>query len=106
MMLEEKLENKIRKTTKNKDYERSLEILKNCYKNQFKKMLKFNKVKGNKEIYLYDYIKSLKEVYKNSSYEIELEELEKMLYTENHTIKQQITWLLENCFVYNEYKLM
>ncbi len=69
-------------------------------------MLKFNNFTGNKEIYLYDYIKSLKKVYKNSSYEKELEDLERMLYTENHTVKQQITWLLENCFVYNEYKLM
>lgn len=105
-MLEEKLENKIKKTTKNKDYEKSLEILKKCYMKQFKKMLKFNKVSSKKEIYLYDYIKTLKKVYSGTSYESELEDLEKMLYIENHTTKQQITWLLENCFVYNEYKLM
>ena len=30
-MLEEKLENKIKKTTKDKDYEKTLYILKKCY---------------------------------------------------------------------------
>lgn len=104
-MLEEKLENKIKKATKNKDYDKSLEILKNCYKKQFKKMAKFNKIK-EKNIYLYDYVKALKKVYDGTSYFDDLEDLEKAIYTGKMTVKQQITWLLENCSVFNEYKLM
>ncbi len=104
-MLEEKLENKIKKTTKDKDYEKTLYILKKCYKKQLKNMAKFNKVK-DKNIYLYDYLKSLKKVYESTSYYADLEELEKVLYTGKMTVKQQIVWLLENCSMFNEYKLM
>ena len=104
-MLEKKLENKIKRTTKNKDYEKSLEILKNCYKKQFKKMAKFNKIKG-KNIYLYDYIKALKKVYEGTTYYMDLEDVEKTIYIDKMTLKQQITWLLENCTLFNEYKLM
>lgn len=104
-MLEKQLERKIRKSTKSKEYEKSLDIIKICYKKQFKKMAKYMKVK-DKNIYLYDYIKSLKIVYEGTTYYSDIEDVERVIYKDKLTTKQQITWLLENCSVFNEYKLM
>ncbi len=103
-MKEEKLEKKIRRSTKKKDFEKSKEILTKCYIKHFKKMFKYKKKKVDKSWYLYDYLVNLDELYE-LYYKNEIEEMIDILYSGKHSIKKQITWLLDNSYIFNDYKL-
>ncbi|MBO5477056.1 MAG: hypothetical protein J6A15_04825 [Clostridia bacterium] len=103
-MKSEKLERKIRKATKAKDYNKAMYILTKEYKKLFKKMLKYQKIKGVKPVYLHDYIQVLKVEYR-ALYGNDFEDMLEMLYFGKHTLKQQINWLLDNFCIFKEYKL-
>lgn len=103
-MKEEKLEKKIRKSTKNRDYEKSKEILISYYIKHFKKMIKYKKNKINKTWYLYDYLKEIRNLY-SSFYSSDVDEMIDILYSNKYSTKQQILWLLENSYIFNDYKL-
>lgn len=103
-MKEEKLERKIRKVTKAKDYDAAMHILVKEYIKLFKKMLKYKKKKAKREMYLHDYIKVLKIEYK-ALYGNDFEDMLDVLYSGKHTLKQQINWLLDNFCIFKEYKL-
>lgn len=96
------LEKKIRSVTKKKDYQQAYRILSKCYMKHFKKMLKYKKVKVKKSWYMYDYLKAMKENY-SDLYRLDIEELCEILYSK-FSLKQQITYMIENCEVFNEYK--
>ncbi len=98
------LENKIKKSTKSKDYNKAMDTLVKYYIKLFKKMLKYKKVKFEKTWYLYDYINVLKEKYK-LLFEKDLEEMSNVLYSEKYPIKYQINWLLDNYDVFRDYKI-
>lgn len=102
-MKSEKLEKKIRKATITKDYSKAMYILTKDYKKLFKKMLKYKKI-NKKCVYLYDYIKVLSKEYK-ALYGKDFKEMEETLYSGKRTVKQQINWLLDNFFIFKEYKL-
>lgn len=103
-MNEIKLENKIRKSTKDKDYDKSKDILLSCYLNQFKKMIKYKKVKIDKTWFLYDYLIQIKKLY-SSYYDTDIDKLIDILYSDKYSIKYQISWLLDNSYMFNDYKL-
>lgn len=98
------VEKKVRKATLKRDYDTAKEIILKEYINYFVKMLKYKKVKVNKSWYFNDYLKALKQEY-GYYYLAEIEELEDILYSSKYDIKKQITWLIENCEMFNEYKL-
>lgn len=97
------IEKKVRKATLKRDYDTAKNIILKEYINYFVKMLKYKKVKVNKSWYFNDYLKALKLEY--GYYLTEIEELEDVLYSSKYDIKKQITWLIENCEMFNEYKL-
>lgn len=103
-MKEKVLENKIKKSTMKKDYEESKFILTNCYIKQFKKMLKYKKKNISKTWYLYDYLIEIKNTYE-TLYEKDIETMLDILYSNKYNIKYQISWLLENSYIFNDYKL-
>jgi len=98
-----KLERKIKRATKARDYEKAMYILSKEYIKLFKKMMKYKKIKGKKAVYLYDYIKILKIEYK-SLFGNDFTEMLEVLYQGKHTLKQQINWLLDNFCVFKQYK--
>lgn len=98
-----KLERKIRKATKARDYEKAMYILIKEYIKLFKKMMKYKKIKGKKVIYLYDYISILKTEYR-ALFVNDFNEMLEVLYQGKHTLKQQINWLLDNFCVFKQYK--
>lgn len=97
------LERKIIKATKQKDYEKAKCILTNIYLKHFKKMLKYKKIKVEKNWYLYDYILNMQKVY-SKMYSKDLDEMINVLYTSKDTLKDQISWLIDNCWIFNDYK--
>lgn len=99
-----KLERKIRRATKARDYNKAMYILSKEYIKLFKKMLKYKKIKGVKPVYLHDYIQVLKVEYK-ALYGNDFDEMLDMLYVGKHTLKQQINWMLDNFCVFKQYKL-
>lgn len=102
-MNSKKLENKIKKATINKKYDEAKFILIKCYIKHFKKMLKYKKIKEDNTWHFYDYIINLKKSY-GLLFTKDLEELMDILYSEKYTVKQQISWMLENCYIFNDYK--
>lgn len=102
-MKNNKLERKIRRATKAKDYNKSMYILSKEYIKLFKKMLKYKKKKDVKLFYLHDYIKILKVEYK-ALYGNDFEDMLDMLYSGKHTLKQQINWMLDNFCIFKQYK--
>lgn len=103
-MKEKVLENKIKKSTKKKDYEESKFILTNCYIKHFKKMLKYKGKKIDNSWFLYNYLEEIKNTYA-SMYEKDIDEMTEVLYSNKFNIKEQISWLLENSYIFNDYKL-
>ena len=103
-MKEENLEKKIKKATLNKEYAKARVIVENEYIKMFKKMLKYKKVKIGKTLYFHDYLKMISKYY-SSYYKDEVNELEEIMYSEKYSDKQQISWLIENCNIFDDYKL-
>ena len=103
-MKEENLEKKIKKATLNKEYAKARVIVENEYIKMFKKMLKYKKVKIGKTLYFHDYLKMISKYY-SSYYKDEVKELEEIMYSEKYSDKQQISWLIENCNIFDDYKL-
>lgn len=103
-MKEERLEKKIKKVTLNKEYTKARIILENEYIKMFKKMFKYKKVKMGNTMYFHDYLKMISKYY-SSYYKNEINDLEKIMYSEKYSDKQQISWLLENCNIFDDYKL-
>ncbi len=103
-MKEENLEKKIKKVTLNKEYTKARVILENEYIKMFKKMLKYKRVKMGNTMYFHDYLKMISKYY-SSYYKNEINDLEKIMYSEKYSDKQQISWLLENCNIFDDYKL-
>lgn len=103
-MKENILENKIKKTTLKKDFEASKFILISCYIKHFKKMIKYKKGEINKSWYLYDYLIEIKKLYPNM-YGRDVDEMLDILYSNKYGVKQQISWLIENSYIFNDYKL-
>ena len=103
-MKEENLEKKIKKATLNKEYAKARAIVENEYIKMFKKMLKYKKVKIGKTLYFHDYLKMISKYY-SSYYKDEVNELEEIMYSEKYSDKQQISWLIENCNIFDDYKL-
>lgn len=103
-MSRNKLENKIKKATKNKEYDDALEIISNEYIKLFKKMLKYKKVNYSDSdmIYLYNYLYELDNAYPIFSKEID--ELKNILYSQKYNTKEQIVFLLENYSKFENYK--
>ena len=104
IMKSERLERKIKKATKEKNYEKAKEIITNEYIKHFKKMLKYKKVKYQKTWYLYDYIVSVNKEYKDL-FGRDLDEMLDVLYSDKVSIKDQINWLIDNCSIFNIYKI-
>lgn len=98
-----KLERKIRSATKAKDYDKAMYILTKEYIKLFKKMMRYKKIKNKRVVYLYDYIQLLKVQYK-TLFGNDFEDMLNVLYLEKHTLKQQINWLLDNFYVFKQYK--
>lgn len=96
------LEKKIRTATKKKDYEKAYRILTVCYMKHFKKMLKYKKVKIKRGWYMHDYLTIMDEHY-SDLFGMDIKELCEILYSK-FSLKQQITYLIENCEVFNVYK--
>ena len=103
-MKEENLEKKIKKATLNKEYAKARVIVENEYIKMFKKMLKYKKVKIGKTLYFHDYLKMISKYY-SSYYKDEVNELEEIMYSDKYSDKQQISWLIENCNIFDDYKL-
>lgn len=103
-MKEKVLEKKIKKSTMNKDFEKSKNILIEEYIKQFNKMLKYKKKKINKKWYFYDYLININEAY-GKYYKKDIEELLDILYSNKYSIKKQISWLLDNSYIFEDYKL-
>ena len=103
-MKEKTLERKIKKSTLNKDYESSKFILLNCYIKQFKKMIKYKGGKINKKWFFHDYLEEVKRLY-SSMYGKDIEEIMDVLDSEKYNIKYQISWLIENSYIFNDYKI-
>lgn len=98
-----KLEKKIRKATINKNYEEAKFILIKEYIKHFKKMLKYKKIKADKTWHMYDYIINVKNAY-SLLFANDFDEMLDVLYSEKYSLKQQIAWMLENCYIFNDYK--
>lgn len=103
-MKEKNLENKIKKATINKDYIKARTIIESEYIKQFKKMLKYKKVKCSKSWYFSDYLKEIANSY-GAYYNDDINSLEDILYSKKYSDKQQISWLIENCNMFDDYKL-
>ena len=103
-MKEEKLEKKIKKATLNKEHAKAKQIVEKEYIKMFKKMLKYKKIKVGKTMYFHDYLKMISKYY-SSYYKDDVNELEEIMYSEKYSDKQQISWLLENCNIFDGYKL-
>lgn len=103
-MKEVVLERKIKKETKSKNYEDARFILINCYKKQFKKMIKYKKKKVDKTWFFHDYLEEIKKLYSNM-YSKDIDEMVEVLYSDKYSIKEQISWLIDNCYMFNDYKL-
>lgn len=103
-MKEKTLEKKIKKATLKKDYEKARFILFNCYIRHFKRMLKYKRVKIDKSWYMHDYLEKIKEAYTNM-YSNDINEMMEILYSNKHDVKSQIVWLIENAYIFNDYKL-
>lgn len=103
-MKEKSLERKIKKTTLKKDYEGSKFILTRCYIKQFKKMIRYKGEKINKSWFLYDYLNEIKRLY-SSLFGKDIDEMIEVLYSEKYNTKYQISWLLENSCIFNDYKI-
>lgn len=102
-MKSNRLENKIKKVTKNKEYDKAKEKILKYYTKHFKKMLKYKNVKIDKKWYMYDYLIHVKDAYE-SLFSKDIDELIDLLYSEKYGVKQQIEWLIENCEIFNFYK--
>lgn len=102
-MKENVLEKKIKKATIKKDYNEVMEILIKEYTKQFNKMLKFKKIKPLKSWYMNDYLNNIKRVY-SPYFDAEIDELNEVLYSNKYLVKDQIEWLLSNCYLFNDYK--
>ncbi len=100
----QKLEKKIKNSTMKKDYDKTINTIADEYIKQMKKMLKYKNVKYKKTWYLYDYLKSVKNTY-GRLYEKEIDEIIEILYSNKFSLKKQISFLIENCECFNEYKL-
>lgn len=103
-MNEKVLEKKIKKSTMNKDFEKSKNILIEEYIKQFNKMLKYKNKKIDKTWYLYDYLININEVY-GRYYKSDIEEMQNILYSNKYSTKEQISWLLDNSYIFEDYKL-
>ena len=99
-----RIERKIQNSTKNKNYQKALEIMEDQYKRLFRKMLKYKKVKIDKNLYFYDYIIKIEEKY-NVLFSKEIADMKYILYSEKFTIKQQIVWMLDNLNEFCDYKV-
>lgn len=99
-----RIERKIQNSTKNKNYQKALEIMEDQYKRLFRKMLKYKKVKIDKNLYFYDYIIKIEEKY-NVLFSKEIFDMKYILYSEKFTIKQQIVWMLDNLNEFCDYKV-
>ncbi len=99
-----RIERKIQNSTKNKNYQKALEIMEDQYKRLFRKMLKYKKVKIDKNLYFYDYIIKIEEKY-NVLFSKEISDMKYILYSEKFTIKQQIVWMLDNLNEFCDYKV-
>ncbi len=99
-----RIEKKIHNSTKNKDYQKALEIIEDNYKKLFRKMLKYKNVKVEKNLYLYDYILKVEEKY-SILYSKEIADMKYVLYSDKFTVKQQIVWLLDNFCEFCDYKI-
>lgn len=103
-MKEKKLEKKIRKSTKEKNYEKSKFILLECYIKHFRKMLKYKHENIDNNWYMYDYLIKIKDVYLDY-YSRDIDKMIEVLYSNNYDLKGQIVWLIENAEIFNDYKL-
>lgn len=103
-MKEKVLEKKIKKSTMNKDFEKSKNILIGEYIKQFNKMFKYKKQKINKKWYFYDYLVNIEKVY-GKYYEKDINDILNVMYSNKYSIKEQISWLLDNSYVFEDYKL-
>ena len=99
-----RIERKIQNSTKNKNYQKALEIMEDQYKRLFRKMLKYKKVKIDKNLYFYDYIIKIEEKF-NVLFSKEISDMKYILYSEKFTIKQQIVWMLDNLNEFCDYKV-
>ncbi len=99
-----KLEKKIKRQTSKKQYEEAKQILIECYKKHFKKMLKYKKVKLDKKWYMYDYIIHVRDNYKRL-FQKEVDQILDVLYTSTYTAKEQIEWMLDNSTIFDDYKI-
>lgn len=99
-----RIERKIQNSTKNKDYKKALDIIEEQYKKLFRKMLKYKKMKIDKDLYLYDYIIKIEEKY-NILFSKEISDMKYVLYSDKFTSKQQIIWLLDNFTEFCDYKV-
>ena len=103
-MKEKNLEKKIRKSTKEKNYENSKFILLECYIKHFRKMLKYKHENIDNNWYMYDYLIKIKDVYLDY-YSRDIDKMIEVLYSNNYDLKCQIVWLIENAEIFNDYKL-
>lgn len=103
-MKENNLEKKIKKATLSKDYNKAREIVEKEYIKHFRKMLKYKKVRIDKSWYFSDYLKLISKYY-GAYYKEDINMLETIVYSSKYSDKQQISWLIENCYVFNDYKL-
>lgn len=99
-----KIERKIHNSTKNKDYQKALQIIEDHYKKLFRKMLKYKNIKVEKNLYLYDYILKVEDKY-SALFSKEISDMKYILYSDKFTIKQQIVWLLDNFCEFCDYKI-
>ena len=99
-----KLEKKIEKSTLKKDYDNAKYIILNEYIKLFRKMIKYKKEKYDKSYFFYDYLIKIKKLY-NDMYGKDIDEMIKVLYSDKYNTKDKISWLLENCYIFDDYKL-
>ncbi len=104
IMREDILEKKIKGATLKRDYSLAKEKILKEYTKMFSKMLKYKKVKIDKSWYFHDYISNVKKEY-GTYYASDLDELMEVLYSNKYDEKRQITWLIENAELFNDYNL-
>ena len=87
-----------------KDYDNAKYIILNEYIKLFRKMIKYKKEKYDKSYFFYDYLIKIKKLY-NDMYGKDIDEMIKVLYSDKYNTKDKISWLLENCYIFDDYKL-
>lgn len=88
----------------NKDFQKSKNILIGEYIKQFNKMFRYKRQKINKQWYFYDYLTNINRVY-GSYYEKDINDMLRILYSNKYSVKEQISWLLDNSYIFEDYKL-